>query len=99
MYENESILDRFSLSLSPDHQTAFTGSYNSWFHLIDLKSGANTQYELNYKRQTISKQIVPTKMITLPKLDYNRKSLAGDFSPKKNTLAVACWNSFFIYAM
>jgi hypothetical protein len=36
MYENESINEKFSLSLSSDSKTMVTGNFNSQFHVIDF---------------------------------------------------------------
>ena len=99
MYENESIFDKFRMNISPDNNTVLTGNYNSWFHMLDSKSGANYQYECSYKKQTIVKQVSPNKIVSLPKMDYYRKIQACDFNPKKNQVALACWNSFFIYSL
>lgn len=99
MFENDAIFDKFSVSASPDSRTAFTGNYNNNFHLIDTQDLTNMQYELTYKKNTVSKQIMPNKMVALPKIDYQRKTIVGDFHPKKNTVAVASLNCFFIYSI
>ena len=62
------------------------------------QDGANTQYELNYKKSTIAKQIVG-KGQAIPKIEYLKKSSAIDFHPTKNTMAVASLNCFFTYSM
>ena len=68
---------------------------------MDLSDGtnSNTQYELSYKKQTIAKQIVPKKILPIAKMDYLKKTTATDFHPKKNMVAIASLNSFFIYSM
>lgn len=43
--------------------------------------------------------MIPGKGAPISKMDYTRKVLAGDFNPRKNTLAVASLNSFYVYAM
>lgn len=98
MFENDCIFDKFAISSSPDSNTVFTGNYNNSFHLLDL-DGTNTQYELNFKKTTVSKQMVPGKGSAIAKMDYTRKVMAGDFSSKKNMLAVAALNCFYIYSM
>jgi serine/threonine-protein phosphatase 2A regulatory subunit B len=98
MVENECIFDKFSLGASPDSNTISTGNYNNCFHLIDV-DGANTQYELSYKKATVSKSIVPGKGAALSKMDYERKTIAVDFHPKKNMVAVGSLNCFFMYSM
>lgn len=98
MFENDCIFDKFAVSASSDGNTFFTGNYNNAFHLIDA-DGANTQYELNFKKTTVSKQMVAGKSAAIAKMDYTRKVLAGDFSPKRNMVAVASLNCFYIYSM
>lgn len=86
------------MSASPDSNTIVTGNYNNCFHLIDT-DGANTQYELSYKKATVSKPIVTGKGSALSKIDYERKTVAVDFHPKRNMVAVGSLNCFFIYSM
>lgn len=99
MFENEAIFDKFSLSCSSDSNTIVTGNYNNSFHMLDLDTASHTQYELNYKKATLSKPIINAKMPNLPKIDYQRKTNACDFNPRKNIAAVASLNCFFIYSM
>jgi len=98
MFENDCIFDKFAVSASPDGNTFFTGNYNNAFHLIDA-DGTNTQYELNFKKSTMAKPMVPGKGAAISKMDYTRKVLAGDFNSKRNMVAVAALNCFFIYSM
>jgi serine/threonine-protein phosphatase 2A regulatory subunit B len=98
MFENDCIFDRFCLSTSMDSNTIFTGNYNNSFHLIDA-DGSNTQYELNYKKTTVSRLMTAGKSASVSRMDYTRKVIAGDFNPRKNTLAVAALNCFYIYSM
>lgn len=65
--------------------------------MVDQDS-TNMQFELNYKKATISKSIVG-KSAPLGKLDYIKKSAALDFHPCRNTVAVASLNCFFLYSM
>ena len=58
MFENEAIFDKFNLCSSPDGSTILTGNYNNTFHLLDVDPSAHTQYELNYKKTTVSKQVL-----------------------------------------
>lgn len=99
MFENDYLFDKFSIAASNDCKTILTGNYNNTFHLIDTNDSTNMQYELNYKKNTITKQIIPNKMASISKMDYQRKTLVGDFHPKKNTVAVASLNCFFIYSL
>jgi hypothetical protein len=65
--------------------------------MIDLLDGSNTQFELSYKKQTVMKQLVPGKVSPIAKMDYDRKTVAMDFNPKKNMFVVGSLNTFFIY--
>ena len=56
------------------------------------------QYELNYKKTTLSKSIIG-KPPPLGKIDYIKKTTALDFHPFRNTVAVASLNCFFLYSM
>lgn len=98
MFENDCIFDKFAISCSPDGNTFFTGNYNNAFHLIDT-DGANTQFELNFKKTTVAKPMLPGKSPPIAKMDYTRKVLAGDYHPSKNMVAVAALNCFYIYNM
>jgi serine/threonine-protein phosphatase 2A regulatory subunit B len=97
VFENEAIFDKFSVSASPDGNTVATGSYSNCFHLVD-QDGCNTQFELNYKKATISKNI-SGKQPPLGKVDYLKKTTALDYHPLKNSVAVASLNCFFLYNM
>jgi serine/threonine-protein phosphatase 2A regulatory subunit B len=99
MFENDCMDDKFNISASPDGNTILTGNYNNSFHLIDVADSTNTQYELSYKKQTVSKVLVPGKCSPISKMDYLRKTTASDFNTKKNMLAVASLNCFYIYSM
>ena len=74
-----------------------TGSYSNCFHMID-QDGANTQYELDYKKRTIARQMTG-KGSPVGKLDYMKKTSAVDFHPVRNTVAVSSLNCFFLYGM
>jgi hypothetical protein len=47
----------------------------------------------------MAKPMVPGKGAAISKMDYTRKVLAGDFNSKRNMVAVAALNCFFIYSM
>jgi hypothetical protein len=66
--------------------------------MIDLIDGTNTQYELNYKKQTVCKQLVAGKLSSLGKMDYDKKTTVVDYNPKKNIFVVGSMNSFFFYS-
>lgn len=69
MIENECIFDKFKLAVSPDSNTILTGNYNNNFHLIDV-DGTNTQYQVNYKKTTVSRPIVKGSNSAVAKMDY-----------------------------
>lgn len=64
---------------------------------MDLEEGSNLQYQLNYKKNTLMKSIA--KGNSLGDVDYSYRTIAGDFNPSKNLLAVASKNCFFTYNM
>ena len=97
MVENETIFDKFGVKCSANGNTIFTGSYNNNFHLLDSEEGTNWQYELNYKKQTNVKQMA--KGSSISRMDYGLRTMAGDFNPKRNLLAVASKNCFFTYSL
>ena len=55
MYENDCIYDKFQVSGSSDGSKILTGNYNNNFHVVDILDGANSQYEVSYKKQTVRK--------------------------------------------
>jgi len=87
------------MSSSKEGNHLLTGSYNNNFHMVDLLDGSNVQYELNYKKNTVNRQMIPGKSTPVAKMDYRKKALACDFSPQRNVLALATENTFFIYSM
>lgn len=99
IFQNDSIFDKFSISVSKDSNTLLTGNYNNCFHAIDVSDSSNTQYEVNYKKQTVSRPMIPGKPTPINKMDYARKIVASDFHPTTNLLAAASLNCFFIYSM
>ncbi len=98
VFENDSIFDKFQVATSNDSNTIFTGAYNNSFNLIDANESTVYQYDLNYKKNTICKNVTGKRPQLPAKMDYMKKVLAGDFNLKRNLLAVASLNCFFIYA-
>lgn len=98
MYENDCIYDKFQIAGSNNGSSIVTGNYNNNFHVVDLIDGANTQFELSYKKQTVKKSILSGKYSQLGKMDYERKINVLDFNVKSNMFAVASQNCFFIYS-
>ena len=64
--------------------------------MMDL-DGNNSQYELNYKKQTICKNMAKSSMPS--KMDYTRKVLVNDYNSLKNMAAVASLNCFYTYTL
>lgn len=75
-----------------------TGNYNNSFHMLNVSNGENTQYELNYKKNTIARSM-NGKQTPMTKLDHIRKTTACIFHPKRRMAAVASLNCFFIYSV
>lgn len=99
IFENNCIFDKFSVAASKDSNSLLTGNYNNCFHVMDANDSQNVQYEISYKKQTVSKLMSAGKGGQLGKMDYIRKTTACDFHPRKNILAVASLNCFFTYSM
>jgi serine/threonine-protein phosphatase 2A regulatory subunit B len=82
LYENECIFDKFSISSSWDSNYFLTGNFNNTFHLIDRNGEANTQFELNFNKKTVSK-IIPHKYFENlgSNYDFSRKVLRTAYHP------------------
>jgi uncharacterized protein with gpF-like domain len=59
----------------------------------------NTQYEINYNKKTITKNIVSNKFISVNKINYHTKIVTSDFNQFVNLFAVGSGHCFFIYSM
>ena len=75
------------------------GNYNNCFHAIDVNDSSNTQYEINYKKQTVARLMNVVKTTPINKMDYARKIIAADFHPTTNMIATASLHCFLIYNM
>lgn len=99
LYENESIFDKFSIQSSPDSNYFITGNFNSTFHLIDRNGDNNLQFELNFNKKTMIKQIPPKYFETLTQsYDFTKKVLRTAFHPTQQMLGIACLNCLYIYS-
>lgn len=96
-YENEYILDKFTISVSPCSNICATGMYNSNFHVVDSSGTNNIQFEHNYDRQTKSRLIPKKCTDKLTNYDFNLKTLATAWHPTTNVVAAACQSSVFFY--
>ena len=98
LYENESIFDKFSISVSPCSDYFMTGLFNSNFHISDREGNQNMQFELNFNNKTIQKHIPKKHFEQLgPKYDFSKKVLKSCWHPKKQSIAVACLNCLYFY--
>jgi serine/threonine-protein phosphatase 2A regulatory subunit B len=98
LYENDCIFDKFSISSSPCSNYFLTGLFNNNFHIADAQGGNNMQYELNFSKNTLCKQI-PKKFYEPlgSNYNFNRKVLKSAWHPTQNVVAIACLNSLFLY--
>lgn len=98
LYENECIFDKFSISSSPCSNYFVTGMFNSNFHVCDRNGDMNTQFELNFNKKLITKQIPRKHFETLgPNYDFTQKILRSAWHPNLNCVAVACLNCLYFY--
>ena len=99
MFEKDCLFDKFHLSCSADSNTILTGTYNNSFHLLDVDTCHNFQYELNYKKTTLVKEVTEDKLPSVAKMNYLTKTTACHFDKNRNSMAVSSLNCFFIYSM
>lgn len=98
VYEQDIIFDKFNLGLSPDGHSFVTGFYNNYFHLCDLEGAKNTQFELNFNKKTISKNIPPNYFETLSNsFDLTKKVSKAVWNPVHDCVVLASLNCLFIY--
>ena len=98
LYENETIFDKFSINCSPCGNYFLTGSYNSKFHIYDIKGGKNMMYETNYKKKTIIKEIPANCNDKIGSTyEFDRKILKSTWCETDNTIIAASLNCLFIY--
>lgn len=98
MYENDCILDKFSVRPSPCGQKYISGTFNRGFHLINQDGELNQQFTLDFKKRLIQKTVPKGALEPLPsKYDFGQKSLKLDWHPKANIVAVPLESSIFIY--
>lgn len=98
VYEQDIIFDKFNLGLSPDGRSFVTGFYNNYFHVCDLEGTRNTQFELNFNKKTISKNIPPNYFETLSNsFDLTKKVSKAVWNPVHECVVLASLNCLFIY--
>ncbi|CAD8098954.1 unnamed protein product [Paramecium primaurelia] len=98
LYENESIFDKFSIASTLDSNSFVTGNFNSTFHIVDRMGECNSQYELNFNKKTVVRQIPPKYFENLgSSYDFNRKVQKLSMCQTQNLVAVACLNCLYFY--
>ena len=98
VYEKDHIFDKFNIGLSGDDKSFTTGIYNNYFHIVDIATGKNTQFELNFNKKTISKAIPPNYFENLgPSFDFTKKVIKTAWNPVHNCIVLCSLNCLFIY--
>ncbi len=98
VYEQDIIFDKFNIGLSPDGHSFVTGFYNNYFHICDLEGTRNAQFELNFNKKTISKNIPPNYFETLSNsFDLTKKVSKAVWNPVHECVVLASLNCLFIY--
>ncbi|KRX11177.1 WD40-repeat-containing domain [Pseudocohnilembus persalinus] len=99
LYENECIFDKFSIQSSPCGNYFTTGNFNSSFHVIDRFGENNLQFELNFNKKTMIKQIPQKYFENLgPNYEFSRKVLKSAYHPNQHIIAAASLNCLFFYS-
>jgi len=91
-YENDSIFDKFEISLSPNGKQFVTGSYNGNFHIYDIDGTLNTTLKAQ-KYQGAGGNRYGNEA-----LDVGRKVLHTSWHPTDNTVAITCHDSVYLYS-
>ena len=98
VYEQDIIFDKFNLGISPEGRSFVTGFYNNYFHICDIESGRNTQFELNFNKKTIMKNIPQNHFETLSNnFDLVKKVSKVVWNPVHDCVVLASLNCLFIY--
>mmetsp|Transcript_48003 Transcript_48003/g.71138 ORF Transcript_48003/g.71138 Transcript_48003/m.71138 type:complete len:453 (-) Transcript_48003:246-1604(-) len=92
LYENDSIFDKFEISLSPNGKQFVTGSYNGNFHIYDIDGTLNTTLKAQ-KYQGAGGNRYGNEA-----LDVGRKVLHTSWHPTDNTVAITCHDSVYLYS-
>ena len=98
LYDEDLMDDQFKLSVSPNGKKIVSGIYNNRFHMLDLKGNCNEEFELNFNKKTIIRNIKDNQFNKLSSpYNYKHKVLISDWHPSQNCLAIACANCLFFY--
>jgi serine/threonine-protein phosphatase 2A regulatory subunit B len=98
LYENDCIFDKFDLNLSPDSSHCVTGIFDNKFHITNIASHSNTQFELNFKKKTLFRNIGKSFYEQIPSnFDVNKKVLKTAWNPTSNCIVIASLNCLFFY--
>lgn len=98
LYEKELIFDKFDIRLSPDSSYFVTGMYNNCFHVGDVSGEKNIQFELNFKKKTLMRQIKGGNHEQIgPEYDISKRVLRTVCHPSFDFVVVASFNCLFVY--
>lgn len=108
LYENDCIFDKFECSWSADDQQLLTGSYNSFFRVVDRRAQADLTFEASrehpvYAAPLTSKRVAASGRRTRPgeqsvdNLDVNKKVLHIAWHPHDDVLAIAATNNLYTF--
>lgn len=108
LYEEDFIYDKFFLDVSPCSGYVVTGAYNRSAHVLDLAATNNLALPTNFdakrakvlapaRRYGPNRKLLPTA--DAPEaIDFKKKVMAGCWSPKENTVALAFRNCIFLFS-
>jgi serine/threonine-protein phosphatase 2A regulatory subunit B len=107
LYEEDYIYDKFFLDVSPCSGYVVTGAYNRSAHVLDLAASNNLALPTNFDTKR-GKLIAPPRKygpnrkllpVEAPEaVDFKKKVMAGCWSPKENTVALAFRNCIFLFS-
>lgn len=107
LYEEDFIYDKFFLDVSPCSGYVVTGAYNRSAHVLDLAATNNLALPANFdskrgkaiagpRRYGPNRKLLPVE--NPEAIDFKKKVMAGCWSPKENTIALAFRNCIFLYS-
>ena len=98
LYENDSMLDQFSVEVSPCSKYVVTGGYNNQFQVVDKRGKRRTAYEVNFNRKTMANNLAKDQHELFPNTIHNhQKILKTAWNPSSDCLAVANANCLFFF--
>ncbi|KAK8802063.1 hypothetical protein WA158_006458 [Blastocystis sp. Blastoise] len=105
LYENELLFDRFGLCRSSDGHKVCTGSYQSYFQIMDINTGITQTYEASRKskfntltNQNMLKGISSTPVeYDITNQDFLRTITQVAWHPKEDIIALSGLNNLYIF--